>query len=196
METTAANGPQAGPARVAATASAQASEQARLALVVSRLSSMEDIVVSEVVLDESQARVTAHNVQDRPGISAELFEAVAKSGVSVDMIVQNVSRNSTTEVSFTVEVADLQKCEAAIQPLVQRWPEARASHEKSIAILAVNGIGLRTHTGVGERMFKALAEAKINVKMVNTSEIRMCVVVAKDQGNAALAALKTAFSLA
>ena len=186
----------AGPARVAATASAQASEQERLALVVSRLSSMEDIVVSEVVLDESQARVTVHNVQDRPGISAELFEAVAKSGVSVDMIVQNVSRNSTTEVSFTVEVADLQKCEAAIQPLVQRWPEARASHEKSIAILAVNGIGLRTHTGVGERMFKALAEAKINVKMVNTSEIRMCVVVAKDQGNAALAALKTAFSLA
>jgi aspartate kinase len=186
----------AGPARVAATASAQASEQERLALVVSRLSSMEDIVVSEVVLDESQARVTVHNVQDRPGISAELFEAVAKSGVSVDMIVQNVSRNSTTEVSFTVEVADLQKCEAAIQPLVQRWPEARVSHEKSIAILAVNGIGLRTHTGVGERMFKALAEAKINVKMVNTSEIRMCVVVAKDQGNAALAALKTAFSLA
>lgn len=186
----------AGPARVAATASAQASEQERLALVVSRLSSMEDIVVSEVVLDESQARVTVHNVQDRPGISAELFEAVAKSGVSVDMIVQNVSRNSTTEVSFTVEVADLQKCEAAIQPLVQRWPEARASHEKSIAILAVNGIGLRTHTGVGERMFKALAEAKINVKMVNTSEIRMCVVVAKDQGNAALAALKKAFSLA
>ncbi len=185
----------AGPARVAATASAQASEQERLAAVVGRLSSMEDIVVSEVLLDESQARVTVHNVQDRPGISAELFEAVAGAGVSVDMIVQNVSRNATTEVSFTVEVADVAKCEAAIQSLVQRWPGASVSHEKNIALLSVSGIGLRTHTGVGERMFKALADAKINVKMVNTSEIRMSVVVAKEQGTTALTALKKVFSL-
>ena len=185
----------AGPARVAATASAQASEQERLAAVVGRLSSMEDIVVSEVLLDESQARVTVHNVQDHPGISAELFEAVAGAGVSVDMIVQNVSRNSTTEVSFTVEVADLARCEAAIQSLVQRWPGASVSHERNIALLSVSGIGLRTHTGVGERMFKALAEAKINVKMVNTSEIRMSVVVAKEQGATALSALKQVFSL-
>ena len=185
----------AGPARVAATASAQASEQERLAAVVGRLSSMEDIVVSEVLLDESQARVTVHNVQDRPGISAELFEAVAGAGVSVDMIVQNVSRNATTEVSFTVEVADLAKCEAAIQSLVHRWPGASVSHEKNIALLSVSGIGLRTHTGVGERMFKALADAKINVKMVNTSEIRMSVVVAKEQGSTAVTALKKVFSL-
>lgn len=185
----------AGPARVAATASAQASEQERLAAVVGRLSSMEDIVVSEVLLDESQARVTVHNVQDRPGISAELFEAVAGAGVSVDMIVQNVSRNATTEVSFTVEVADLGRCEAAIQSLVERWPGASVSHEKNIALLSVSGIGLRTHTGVGERMFKALADAKINVKMVNTSEIRMSVVVAKEQGSTALTALKKVFSL-
>lgn len=185
----------AGSARLAATASAKASEQERLASVVSRLRSMEDIVVSEVLLDASQARVTVHNVQDRPGISAELFEAVAKAGVSVDMIVQNVSRNSTTEVSFTVDGNDLARCEAAIAPLVQRWAGSRISDERNIALLSVSGIGLRTHTGVGERMFKALAEAKINVKMVNTSEIRMSVVVAKEQGDAAMAALQKAFSL-
>ncbi|RLS57193.1 MAG: aspartate kinase [Planctomycetota bacterium] len=185
----------AGLARVAATATAQANEQERLASVVSRLRSMEDIVVSEVVLDESQARVTVHNVQDRPGISAELFEGVANAGVSVDMIVQNVSRNSTTEVSFTVDMADLSKCEAAIQPLVQRWTGSSVSHEREIALLSVSGIGLRTHTGVGERMFKALAESKINVKMVNTSEIRMSVAVAQSQGALALTALRKAFAL-
>ena len=178
-----------------AAATARASEQERLAAVVSCLGSMEDIVVSEVVLDEGQARVTVHNVQDRPGISAELFEAVALGGVSVDMIVQNVSRNSTTEVSFTVEAAHLDKCVGVIQKLLQRWPGASVSHDRDIALLTVNGIGLRTHTGVGERMFRALAGAAINVKMVNTSEIRMSVVVAQSQGALALEALQTAFGL-
>jgi len=178
-----------------AAATARASEQERLAAVVSRLGSMEDIVVSEVVLDEGQARVTVHNVQDRPGISAELFEAVAEGGVSVDMIVQNVSRNSTTEVSFTVDAGDLDRCLSVVQKLLQRLPGSSVSHERDVALLTVNGIGLRTHTGVGERMFRALAESSINVKMVNTSEIRMSVVVARSQGAAALDVLKQAFGL-
>ena len=178
-----------------AAATAQASEQERLAAVVSRLGSLEDIVVSEIVLDEGQARVTVHNVQDRPGISADLFEAVAQGGVSVDMIVQNVSRNSTTEVSFTVDAGDLDKGIRIIQKLIQRWPGSSVSHEREIALLTVNGIGLRTHTGVGERMFHTLADAQINVKMVNTSEIRMSVVVARSQGAAALTALQLAFGI-
>jgi len=178
-----------------AAATAQASEQERLAAVVSRLGSLEDIVVSEIVLDEGQARVTVHNVQDRPGISADLFEAVAQGGVSVDMIVQNVSRNSTTEVSFTVDAGDLDKGIRIIQKLIQRWPGSSVSHEREIALLTVNGIGLRTHTGVGERMFHTLADAQINVKMVNTSEIRMSVVVARPQGAAALTALQLAFGI-
>lgn len=176
-------------------ATARASEQDHLAEVVSRLSSMEDIVVSEVDLDAGQARITVHNVQDRPGISAELFEAVAEAGVSVDMIVQNVGRNSTTEVSFTVDAEDLDKGLAVIQKLQQRLPGSSVSHERNIALLTVSGIGLRTHTGVGERMFRALAETGINVKMVNTSEIRMSVVVAREQGAAAQAALKQVFGL-
>ena len=178
-----------------ASATARASEQERLAAVVSRLRSMEDIVVSEVILDESQARITVHDVQDRPGISAELFEAVAQSGVSVDMIVQNVGRNAKTEVSFTVDADDLMRCLEVVQTLVRKWPGSRVSHERDIALLSLNGIGLRTHTGVGERMFRALAEAQINVKMVNTSEIRMSVVVARAQGAAALESLRRAFAI-
>ncbi len=178
-----------------ASATARASEQERLAAVVSRLGSLEDIVVSEVILDEEQARVTVHNVQDRPGISAELFEAVARGGVSVDMIVQNVSRQAITEVSFTVDKGDLPRGLEVIEKLVLNWPGSRVSHDCDIALLSLNGIGLRTHTGVGERMFRALADAQINVKMVNTSEIRMSVVVAKGQGVKALVALRQAFGL-
>lgn len=182
-------------AKAAESATARASEQERLAAVVSRLRSMEDIVVSEVILDEGQARVTVHNAQDRPGISAELFEAVAEGGVSVDMIVQNVGRNSTTEVSFTVDASDLTKGLDVIQTLLEKWPGASVSHDRDIALLSLNGIGLRTHTGVGERMFRALADAQINVKMVNTSEIRMSVVVARSQGAVALESLRKAFSV-
>ena len=181
--------------KAAASATARASEQERLAAVVSRLRSMEDIVVSEVILDESQARVTLHDVQDRPGISAELFETVAQGGVSVDMIVQNVGRNAKTEVSFTVDAEDLTRCLELVQTLIRKWPGSRVSHERDIALLSLNGIGLRTHTGVGERMFRALAEAQINVKMVNTSEIRMSVVVARSQGAAALDSLRKAFAI-
>ena len=111
------------------------------------------------------------------------------------MIVQNVSRNSTTEVSFTVDAGDLDRCLSVVQKLLQRLPGSSVSHERDIALLTVNGIGLRTHTGVGERMFRALAESSINVKMVNTSEIRMSVVVARSQGTAALDVLKQAFGL-
>ncbi len=178
-----------------ASATARASEQERLAAVVSRLRSMEDIVVSEVILDEGQARITVHDVQDRPGISAELFETVALGGVSVDMIVQNVGRNAKTEVSFTVDAGDLTKGLEVIQTLLKKWPGSSVSHERDIALLSLNGIGLRTHTGVGERMFRALADARINVKMVNTSEIRMSVVVARAQGTSARAALQKAFGL-
>ena len=82
-----------------------------------------------------------------------------------------------------------------IQTLLKKWPGASVSHDRDIALLSLNGIGLRTHTGVGERMFRALADAQINVKMVNTSEIRMSVVVARSQGAVALEALRKAFSI-
>jgi aspartate kinase len=163
--------------------------------VVSRLASMEDIVVSEVQLDTEQSRVTVRHVADQPGVAAEVFAAVAEGGVMVDLIVQNISHGQQADLSFTVPRGDLESCLLLLRELIERWPGTELSFEKDMAMLSVMGIGLRSHTGVGERMFRALADAGVNVQMVNTSEIRISVVVAPKDATKAHEALLTAFGL-
>jgi aspartate kinase len=161
--------------------------------VVAQLASMEDIVVSEVCLDTAQARVTLRNLPDIPGVAADVFSAVAEGGVMVDMIVQNVSHSRRSSLSFTVPRPDLEQCLLLVREVIERWPGAELSFDEDMAKLSVVGIGLRTHTGVGEKMFRALAEAAINVQLINTSEIRICAVVAGDRGPAALERLNREF---
>ena len=163
--------------------------------VVGRLAHMEDIVVSAVELDESQARVTLENLPDSPGICAQLFGAVAEGDVMVDMIVQNVSHSGRAEISFTVPAEDLQRCLLLVREVMSQWPDTSLSYEMEIAQLSVTGIGLRTHTGVGAKMFRALAESGINIRLINTSEVCMSVVFDKAQGQAAHARLRTVFGL-
>jgi aspartate kinase len=172
-----------------------ASQQRLLSDVVSKLASMEAIVVSEVLLDESQALVTIHNLPDIPGTSAQLFSAVADGDVMVDMIVQNQSHDGQAHVSFTVDREDLERCLLLVREVLSYWQGATLSYEAEIATLSVVGIGLRTHTGVGERMFKALADANINIQLINTSEMRMTAVVARTEGRRGHAELLRAFGL-
>ena len=167
-----------------------------LQAVVSKLASMEDIVVSEVQLDESQALVSVHNIPDIPGTCTQLFSVVANGNVLVDMIVQNVSHSGQGEVSLTVPQTDLAHCRELVETLLPSWPGATLTFEPKIAKLSVSGIGLRTHTGVGEKMFSALADAGVNVKLINTSEIRTSTVVAAEDGLPAHAALQRVFGLA
>ncbi|MBX3441341.1 MAG: aspartate kinase [Planctomyces sp.] len=169
------------------------SQKRLLSEVVSKLASMEGIVVSDVLLDESQSRVTIHNLPDVPGTSAQLFSAVADGDVMVDMIIQNQSHSGQANVSFTVDRRDLERCLLLVREILTYWPGATLSYEPDIATLSVVGIGLRTHTGVGERMFRTLAEAGINIQLINTSEIRMSAVVAKSEGQRGHAALLAAF---
>ncbi|MBS0204911.1 MAG: aspartate kinase [Planctomycetes bacterium] len=163
--------------------------------VVSRLASMEDIVVSEVQLDVQQSRVTVRHVADQPGVAAEVFGAVAEGGVMVDLIVQNISHGQHADLSFTVPRGDLEQCLLLLRELIERWPGAELSFDKEIAMLSVMGIGLRSHTGVGERMFRALADTGVNVQMVNTSEIRISVVVSLADAARANQAMLTTFGL-
>jgi aspartate kinase len=163
--------------------------------VVSRLASMEDIVVSDVQLDTQQSRITVRNIADKPGIAAEIFAAVAEGGVMVDLIVQNIGHGSQADISFTVPRVDLERCLLLLRELIERWPGTGISYEKEIAMLSVMGIGLRSHTGVGEKMFRALASAVINVQMVNTSEIRISAVVAPKDAAKAYQVLHSAFGL-
>lgn len=161
--------------------------------VVAQLASMEDIVVSEVCLDTAQARVTIRSLPDIPGVAADVFSAVAEGGVMVDMIVQNVSHSRRLESLVHGAPSRSGTVPAARSRGHRCWPGAELSFDEDMAKLSVVGIGLRTHTGVGEKMFRALAEAGINVQLINTSEIRICAVVAGDKGPAALERLNREF---
>jgi aspartate kinase len=161
--------------------------------IVARLQRMEDLAIESVSLDESQAQMTLFDIPDRPGISARIFEAVASDNILVDMIVQSIGRDGLADISFTVPRKSVEQARGVLKRLSAELG-GEVKDEPSVAILSVKGIGIRSHTGVGLRMFKALAEAKINVEMVSTSEIRVNVVVGADKGTTGLVALKNAFA--
>ena len=161
-----------------------------------QLASMEDIVVSDVLLDTEQGRITIFSLPDRPGNCSRIFHAVAAAGIIVDMIVGNPSDPGQSQLSFSVPIHDLHKALEATRSVVQAIDsDTSVAADPDIARLIVSGIGMRTHTGVARRMFGALAERGINIAMINTSEIRVSVVVDRARGPEALTALKTAFNL-
>ncbi|MSU78845.1 MAG: aspartate kinase [Gemmataceae bacterium] len=164
--------------------------------LLSRLSHMEDIVVSDVALDEEQGRITIFNIPDQPGNCTRIFHAVAQANIVVDMIVANPAEKGRSNLSFSVPIADLQRTlEVTQQAAKTIAPDIVATADSNIARLIVSGIGMRTHTGVARTMFGTLAERGINIAMINTSEIRVSVVVDRSQGQNALEALRSAFGL-
>ncbi|RIK78813.1 MAG: aspartate kinase [Planctomycetota bacterium] len=162
--------------------------------VVSRLQRMEDLTIDDIRLDQTQGRVTISQLPDRPGIAAEIFEAVAAENLLVDMIVQGAGRDGVATLSFTVPRDSVPAAVAVAEAASKRLGCGPVTSDPATAILSVFGVGIRTHVGVGSRMFKALSEAGINVEMINTSEVRVNVVVGADRGEAGLAALRTAFA--
>ncbi len=164
--------------------------------LLARLSHMEDIVVSDVALDEEQGRITIFNIPDQPGNCTRIFHAVAQASIVVDMIVANPAEKGRSNLSFSVPIADLQRTLEVTQQVAKTIaPDVVATADSNIARLIVSGIGMRTHTGVARAMFGALAERGINIAMINTSEIRVSVVVDRSQGQNALEALRSAFGL-
>ena len=174
-------------------AAARKAKEADAVAVVNRLQAMEDLTIHGVVLDDSQALVTLTDVPNNPGISADIFEAIAASGIVVDMIVQGIGSNEKTNISFTVPEPNAGKAASAAGVLIGKLGGTIQAHPQ-IAILSVTGVGIRSHTGVGLRMFRALSQAGINVELVSTSEVKVNVVVHGEKGKAALAALQEAFA--
>ena len=152
---------------------------------------MEDLVIGGVDLDESQARVSLFHVPDRPGYAAMVFRAIGKAGVFVDMIVQNVAMDGDSLLSFTVPQGSADRAVEA----VRQAGIAEVSVEPALAKLSVVGVGMRTHTGVANRMFAALAERGININLINTSEVRINVGTDIGRGKEGLECLKKAFAL-
>jgi aspartate kinase len=167
------------------------------AAVAGQLASMEDIVVSDVLLNTDQGRITIFGLPNQPGVSARIFQAVAAAGIVVDLIVQNLTASGRAELSFSVPRGDLDKARAAAERVARDLDgQTRVVADSNIAKLFVLGVGMRTHTGVARRMFGALAQRGINISMINTSEVRVSVVVDRERGEEALACLKEAFTIA
>ncbi len=166
-----------------------------LALLTQRLNSMEDIVVSDVLLSTDQARITVYNLPARPGVCSRIFQAVATGNIVVDMIVQNLTEGRN-ELSFSVPQGELERTRKLTEDVVRAIDkDARVAAEPHIATLHVLGVGMRTHTGVARRMFGALASKSINISLINTSEVRVSVVVERPHGEEALSCLKAAFNV-
>jgi len=165
-------------------------------LVKEETPGMESVVVRGVSLERSQAKVTIDDVPDRPGVSAAIFGAIAQANIMIDMIVQNVSFDGITDISFTLSTADLPKAEAALKNVVSSLGDGVELRTQSgIAKLSVVGIGMRSHSGVASKMFKALADASANILMISTSEIKVAVIVEESEIEKAAQAVHTAFGL-
>src|SRR5208283_295712 len=139
-------------------------------------------------------RITISGLSDRPGSCSMVFQAVAAAGIVVDMIVQNLPSPGRAELSFSVPRRDLLRAQALTEQAVHSLDrEARVAADSEIAKVFVLGVGMRTHTGVAQRMFGALASRGINISMINTSEVCVCVVVARGRGEEALRCLQEVF---
>ncbi len=170
------------------------SSGSRIVDVVERLRGMEELTIDDIQLDASQGRVTIRGVPNLPGVAEQVFREIGAAGIFVDMIVQSAPSNGAASLSFTVPKADVDRSVAVVQQLATKFPSLRVSGSPDVAKLSVSGIGLRSHTGVAIRMFRALAQAKINIAMINTSEVRVNVVLAGKDGAAGLECLKQAFA--
>ncbi len=164
-------------------------------LVTDLSGEMESVDVRAAALDAGEAKITMRHVPDRPGIAATIFSEIARAHVNVDMIVQNVSEKDHADVSFTVAKTELDGALAVAGKLAERLGAAAIESDQDIAKLSVVGIGMRSHSGVAEKMFRALATEKINILMISTSEIKISCVVEGDAGRRALQAVHKAFEL-
>jgi len=164
-------------------------------IISKEVKAMEDIVVSGVALNKDEAKVTICDVPDKPGIAAKIFKDIAKEGINVDMIVQNVSRTGATDVSFTVLGSELNKTIKVAKDIAKKIGAGDVTFDKDIAKVSIVGIGMRSHSGVAANMFEALAEKDINIEMISTSEIKISCVVDKKHGEEAVRAIHEKFGL-
>jgi aspartate kinase len=156
---------------------------------------MEGAMISGVALDADEAKVTLVEVPDRPGIAATIFKSVAAEGVHVDMIVQNVSHDGRTDLSFTVPQEDLPRLEPVIARVTEEIGAPRYSTDAGIAKVSLVGAGMRSNPGVAADMFDALAGEGINIEMISTSSIRVSCVVRAEDGERAVRTIHRRFGL-
>lgn len=164
-------------------------------MIVKEDAEMEKVVVAGVTYNKNDAKLTVMRVVDRPGIAAKIFGAVAEANIVVDMIVQNISHDGYTDISFTLPKADYKRALEIVSSAAKEIGAEGVSGDERIAKVSIVGIGMRSHSGVASRMFAALAKENINIQMISTSEIAISCVIEDKYTELAVRALHEAFQL-
>jgi aspartate kinase len=154
---------------------------------------MEEAIVRGVAHDTSEAKVTVHGVPDKPGVAASLFEPLSEAGVNVDMIVQNVSIEGVTDISFTVPRAHVDRAREITESVMNAVGAVSVDVDENIAKVSLVGAGMKTSLGIAGRMFRILSEHGINIEMISTSPIRISCVVRGEDVAAAVRSLHDGF---
>ena len=136
--------------------------------------SMEGVIISGIALDKNQARVTIREVNDEPGVAAKIFNELSKNEINVDMIIQNIGRNGTTHMGFTVPQNEL---DTAVKALKEILPNLSIESDNNIVKVSIVGVGMKSHSGVAAKAFSTLADNGINIQMISTSEIKISMIV-------------------
>lgn len=165
-------------------------------IVKEETAKMEDVVIRGVAVDRNQAKVTIAGVPDKPGVAATIFKTVADANINIDVIVQNVSEQGFTDISFTVASSEAAKAAKVLQPVVKEIGARQVTPLEGIAKLSIVGIGMRSHTGVAAQMFETLAKNSVNIEMISTSEIKISVIIKQADAEKAARAIHDAFGLA
>ena len=160
--------------------------------LITKEESMEAVLVSGIALDKNQARVTLRGVVDKPGIAAEIFTALAEKNINVDMIIQNVGQDGTTNLGFTIPQNELHIAKECMDKLSA---SREILYNDEIVKVSVVGVGMKSHTGVASLAFQTLANEGINIQMISTSEIKISMIVDQKYGELAVRALHEAYKL-
>ena len=164
-------------------------------IIVKESEIMEQVVVSGVTSNKDQAKISLIGIEDKPGVAAEIFNIVAEQHINIDMIIQNVGRDGTTDLAFTVPEKDLSKAVKVIQDLSDQIKIATLETDSDISKVSVVGIGMVSHVGIASKMFSALAEQNINIQMISTSEIKISCVIDQTQTDKAVEVIHDSFDL-
>jgi aspartate kinase len=165
-------------------------------LVVDEDEIVEQELVSGIAYSRDEAKITLIGVEDRPGVAARIFGPLTDAAINVDMIVQNVSEDGrTTDMTFTTSKSDLDRAVQVLEKAKAELNYRRLSADANVVKVSVIGVGMRSHAGVAQRMFKALADRGINIQVITTSEIKVSVLIAEEYAELALRALHAAYGL-
>jgi aspartate kinase len=166
--------------------------------VTSEDKSLEDVVVAGVAYDKNEARVHCVGLNDKPGVVAELFGAMADKNISVDMIIQNVSRESAdrADVTFTLAKSDLLRAKPFIEEVATRLGSQAVRYDEDIVKVSIVGLGMRSHAGIAAKMFRIMAAEGINIQAISTSEIKVSCLIHAKYTELAVRALHDGFGLA